>query len=385
MLQSSLHRSDDLGEHGETHHNATVAYLLGQAYLCLRGARHRTDAYGKAHDFAMACCSLSMSQRQRMRLHYALGSANIGLQLYSEGIAELNQAIEWAAELPDPGAYAEMTYLAACASSRLCYYRAASEYASIGIGILRSLAKGQGSVDVELEVDILVQLALSEFALTRYVAALKHLNQARQLSAMTAPSSETISSIAWMEAILYRWRGDPERALHTTIAAADIRAQDAESISAVTAVGRMNWLVTEISLDLAETLPVSTSSSGRDAYLELALPYVKRAVQKALQTNDDTGLGLALLAEARHDRVAGRNLNRVNRIEAVIRQGYQSGDLTVLSLAFTELGREFASRGQAEAALNCYRRALDTVDGTDVPAMGVFARRALLISQEMQE
>src|SRR5271165_3124617 len=98
------------------------------------------------------------------------------------------------------------------------------EYASIGVGILRLLAGGQGSVDVDLEVEILVQLALSEFARARYTAALEHLKQARQLTALPPPHIEAISSIAWMEAILYRWLGLPELAFHYAIAATDIRA-----------------------------------------------------------------------------------------------------------------------------------------------------------------
>jgi tetratricopeptide (TPR) repeat protein len=384
MLKSSLHPSDDLGEHGESDHNAAVAYFLGRAYSCLRQASQRSNAYSEAAEFARACLSLSMSRRQRMRLHYTLGSASIGLHHYSEGITQLNEAIEWAAELPDPGAYAEMAYLAASASGQLCWYRAAGEYASIGVGILRLLAGGQDSVDVELEVETLVQLALSEFALARYTTALEHMKQARQLTAPPPPNIEAISLIAWMEALLYRWCGEPELALDYAIAATDSRAKDAESTSSLAEVGRMNWLVTEIALDLAEALSASTSSTGNNAYIELAVPYMKRSVQKAHQTNDSTGLGLALLAEARHDRVAGRNLNRVKRIEAVIQQGYQSDDLTVLSQAYTELGREFAARGQAEAALDCYRRALDTVEGTDIPGLGLFAWRALLLTQEMQ-
>jgi len=319
-----------------------------------------------------------------MRLHYALGSASIGLQDYSEGIIQLNEAIESASELPDPGAYAEMTYLAAGASGQLRSYRASAEYASIGVGILRALAKGQVSIDVELELGELVMLVLSEFVLTRYTAALKHLQQARQLSASTPTSNRPASSIAWMEALLCRGRGEPELALHYAIAATDIRAQDAESSSTLAEVGRLNSLVTEIALDLAETLPASTSSTGRDAFLQLAHPYVKCAVQKAHQTSDNSGLCLALLAEARYDRVSGQNVNRVKRIEAVIQQGYQLDDIIILAGAYTELGREFAALGEAESALDCYRRALDAV-GTDMPALGAFARRALLLAREMQE
>jgi len=57
MLNSSLHRSDDLGEHGESDHNAAVAYFLGRAYSCLREARYLNTAYSEAAELARACLS----------------------------------------------------------------------------------------------------------------------------------------------------------------------------------------------------------------------------------------------------------------------------------------------------------------------------------------
>jgi hypothetical protein len=69
------------------------------------------------------------------------------------------------------------------------------------------------------------------------------------------------------------------------------------------------------------------------------------------------------------------------------RPGPRSGkDLLREMKAATEQARAAgaARLPQAEAALNCYRRALDTVEGTDIPALGVFAWRALLLAQEMQ-
>jgi hypothetical protein len=47
-----------------------------------------------------------MSKRQLMRVHYLFGTASLGLSEHYEGIIQLNEAIEWAADLPDPAAYA---------------------------------------------------------------------------------------------------------------------------------------------------------------------------------------------------------------------------------------------------------------------------------------
>ena len=385
MLQSSLDVPDKLSEHDELHHNPAVACLLGHAYSCLRQAAHAEKAYTEAYGFAEACFPLAMSDRQRMRVHYAFGSALLGLEHFREGITSLNEAIEYAARLPDPGAYAELAYLAAAASGRVFSYLAATEYGMIAYGVLRSLATDGMTVDADLEIDVLVGLAGSEFALARYAAAAQHLTLARQLTGSSSHQSLSVASIAWMEALLHRWRGQPELALHLAMAVTDIYAQIAQSPTSILSIGRVSGIVSEVALDLAQSLPSGDFPSARASYLQLADPYVKHALHIAKETSDRPGLSLAMLTQARYDGVAGHNVNRIDVIEAVIKQAQQENDIALLAQAYTGLAREYTVLGHTEAALNCYRRSLDTVAGTDVQAVGAFAWRSLLFASEMQE
>jgi hypothetical protein len=188
-----------------------------------------------------------------------------------------------------------------------------------------------------------------------------------------------------MEALLYRWRGQPELALHHALAATDIYAQIAQSPTSVLAIGRVSGIISEIALDLAQSLPAVDYPSGHASYLQLAHPYVKRALDIAQETRDGPGLSLAMLTRARFDGVAGHNIDRIDVIEAVIKQAQQRGDIALLAQAYTALAREYTVLGHAEAALDCYRRTLDTVAGSDVQAVAAFARRNLLFAREMQE
>jgi hypothetical protein len=188
-----------------------------------------------------------------------------------------------------------------------------------------------------------------------------------------------------MESLLFRWRGQPELALHRALAAADIYSQSPDSPSSVLALGRVSSAVTETALDLAGSFPPALISNGRAAYVDLARPYVKMARQKAKQTNDTSGLYLATLAQARYDSIAGPNRNRVQAVEGVIRHAQRANDKSLEAQAFTSLGREYTVLGQPETSLSCYRRALDAVVGTEIPAVAVFARRALLLASEMEE
>jgi len=385
MLDSSLHVHDTPDEERDPHHNPAVAYLLGRAYSCLRRALYLTTSYDEAHAFADSCLSLPMSTRQRMRAHYVRGSALLGLDQDRPGIIALNEAIQFAAELPDPGAYAELTYLAATASARSFSYQAATEYGMMTYGILRFLAKDQVSADIDLEINVLVGLASSEFMLARYDRAEQHLLLARQLTSSSFHNSRTIASIAWMQSLLYRWRGQPEVALRYALPALDVYIHSAESPSALSAVGRLSCVATDIALDLAQTVPAENSPTARASYLTIASPYLKRALLTSQQSHDDTGVSLALLAQSRYDGLARRTSDRIQIIESVIQKAEQQHEIALLAQAYTALGQEYSLQGERELALNCYRRTLDTVAGTDTLAMGAFAWRNLLLAREMDE
>jgi tetratricopeptide (TPR) repeat protein len=325
-----------------------------------------------------------MSKRQLMRVHYLFGTASLGLSEQHEGLIQLNEAIERASELPDSGAYAELAYLAAEASSKMCCYSSAVDYAKIALGILRFLAAGSGSVDPEFEVNVLICLAASEFCLALYTSAEDHLQQARCLTCLLDQNVGPLAATSIIQSLLLRWRGQSELGLHYALAATDSFSRMPECSPSQLVLGRASCVVTDLAVDLAGSFPSPPASSACTAYVELARPYIKQALRMARQTNDAGGLQVALLVQARFDSVSDRKLNRVRTVERVIQHALKNSDKVLQTQGFTVLGREFTGLGRQEEALHCYRRALDAVAGTDAPAMGVFARRGLLIAQEMQ-
>jgi tetratricopeptide (TPR) repeat protein len=323
MLLNTLHDSDNPEDQNDVDHNPAVAYLLDQTYAHMSDLFSALEAYDTAYGLAQACLSLAMSKRQRMRVHYAVASACLRLGQYSEALDALNSAIEQAAELPDPGAYAELAYLAAEASSRLVSFHAAAEYARISLGILRFLARDRLSVDASLEVRVLVALASSEFLLARYTG--RHASLGRHLSGRILTLS-----LAW---------SDPAGAPPCADGQSDLRP-----IHSFVGVGsrQLSTIISSIALDFADDFSARCSSSGHATYVKLARPYVLEAQCHAHEANDAAAMRSASLIQARFDSIAGHDVNRVRVIEGVIGRAEHDDDQSMLAQGYTTLGRDTA-------------------------------------------
>jgi hypothetical protein len=318
-----------------------------------------------------------------MRVHYLFGTASLGLSEQCEGLVQLNEAIEWAADLPDPGAYAELAYLAAETSCRISSYSAAADYAKIALGILRFLANGQASIDPQFEANVHTCLAMCEFMLARYLSAQEHLQKARCLTLMLSHNVGPLAAISQTEALLLRWSGQPQLALHHALASVDFYSQMPESPASLFSLIRSSSVVADIALDLASSLPSGTRSSCGAAYADLARPHLKLAHQKAKQIKDCGGLHVVSLVKAHFDCITGRYQNQFRSIEGVIRQAKHDNNQILHGQALSMLGQNYTTLGCQDAALHCFRSALDAIALTDAPAMGAFARRGLLLAQEM--
>ena len=141
ILASTLLYPDSVNEQGELHHDRYVANLLSQAYVLLSRASSLPAAYEQAYKLASVCLALERSERQSMRVHFVAGTASIGLELHSEGLTHIDEAIELAAELPDPMAYAYLAYLASAVCAHMFSYRQSVNYAKVSLGIIRYLGK----------------------------------------------------------------------------------------------------------------------------------------------------------------------------------------------------------------------------------------------------
>jgi hypothetical protein len=110
-----------------------------------------------------------------------------------------------------------------------------------------------------------------------------------------------------------------------------------------------------------------------------------KAVHLANEVQDLPGWGLAELTRIRFERVAGYvDDGRVAAIEGLIKTSRRLHDVALLGQAQTALGYELASLGRKEQARTRFRKALDVLKYSEVPAMGTWARRALLNDSEMR-
>jgi hypothetical protein len=70
-------------------------------------------------------------------------------------------------------------------------------------------------------------------------------------------------------------------------------------------------------------------------------------------------------------------------IEAAFRAAHHLDDDALRAQGLTVLAEELDARGEHDAALNRYRDVLHVLDGSDVPAAGIWAQRALRLAEEM--
>jgi tetratricopeptide (TPR) repeat protein len=238
--------------------------------------------------------------------------------------------------------------------------------------LLRVMQEDGQAVDDAAVFDVTTNLAGLRFFLADYAVAEQLLAEARSLlpALNGKPQRRDVARIPWLEAHLYRWRGEPERALRPALAAAHEYDQSAGGSTV-----RIQVVVADVALDLAATMPPGTD---RDALLTLAEPHITRATVVATEVGDDIGGLLARLTALRLMRMRGENRDRVAPIEEIARRARRLQDDALLAQAFTALGNEWSERKEHESAQVCYRQTLSILDGSDVPALGVWAKRELL-------
>lgn len=383
MLDSSLRGRKNSRWQSEPGYSFGVEYLLDETDGLLNVARATgaVSDFARAIEYALACVPLQRSPRQSMRVDYVLGCAFEGMGHHTDALENFDEALDIAAELGDSGAYVELAHRAGAVSGQLFQYRDAAAYESLALGRLDVLdVTSGGPVDVPFTVQALLACAGYEFLVASPASALSHIERARALMSTIADGSCDETSANWIEALLHRWRGEPERALLVAERAVEALSSFAESATEVMSLGRIHGIVTEIALDIAERYPRGSSAQNRR--VRQARHSVREFEQIARSAGDDEGQVLAALARARLNRVVNHNVNRKDAIERALRRSHDLGDIALVTQALTTLGNEFAARGERESARTCFRRAVAQVDGTEMPMMGTFARRALLRDEE---
>lgn len=379
---SSLRQPDAASWRSEASYSLEVAAQLTRAYACLK--RNRTvEALAMMEPLQMA----RMSARQMMRLWYVMGHAYAAHSAYDKALAYLDEALVQAGLLEDLGAVAELAYLRGSVHGAIQQFAAAADDLRLALESLQALASDAESADPDFELAVLVPLASFTFVTACYDEVAGYITRARRLIRLTAGHALQAAAVEWVEALLYRWSGQPELALRNALQAAECYLQPQLAAEPL-ARARIFTVVADCALDVAESLP-QQPHFARDRLIGLARPYAIFAVktardaENAQEPENETVHGLTLLTRARYDRLAGREHDRPAMIEHVVRTATHIGDKPLLAQAYTALGHEFAARGDAEPARNCYRRALDVQRTGDAVALAVWARRGLLREAEM--
>jgi tetratricopeptide (TPR) repeat protein len=379
----SLHVPDDPAWHLDAKYSPAVARALVRAYAVLRSGPRDVAHYQSARAYVATCLRYPMMPSQYLRVLYVLALAHAAAEDTTQAIAHLDDALDLAVRLADTGALIELFYLRGALNGKRWHYRAAADDQDACLSLLRDLgpaADAYRAPDTAFTLDVLLDLAASEFMVTHYDQSSRHLDEARPLVGQVPNHQRQAATFEWLNALLLRWRGEPERALGPAMAAADVIA----GLHAPESTARIQSIVAEIALDIAETFPAGGSYQGREALLTLAEPYAHSAATLASESGNVSVEGIALIAKCRWQRLRQPDTNVIPIIESVRRAAQQHDDLPLLVQSITALGRELEIQGDHTGALQCYRQALDMVGKSQVSALGVVARRALHLAREMR-
>ena len=328
-----------------------------------------------------------MSHRQLMLVHYLMGYVLVKRDgNYSAGFDHFVTASDLAQDIGDTVADILLANLAGSAARAELRFNDAIACQIYALDVLRNTPRplAAGTIIPTLEAELLVALAGNEFGLGAYTQAQHRLQEARTLLPNIPTHSLQEATIDWIDSLLLRWQGRPEHALNAALRASKVYAHLAVSPTAKMSLIRLSTVVADIALDLAESRLADGYRGDHHQYVALARSHVKKATCLANDVQDLVGRGLAELTRIRFERVAGYAADgRVAGIENVIKLARQLHDISLLGQALTALGHELASLGRAEQARTRYRKALDVLRNSEVPAMGVWAQRALLRHKEM--
>ncbi len=129
--------------------------------------------------------------------------------------------------------------------------------------------------------------------------------QARLLVARPPGHPLRAGSLALLAGLLHRWTGDPARGLQEVMAGAEAYAEWGVTRVHKLYLARLQRVTAECALDLAEGSSPRLTGFGRDAYLGIARPAIEQALVIAKETSDLSGEGMALLVQAREERLRG--------------------------------------------------------------------------------
>jgi hypothetical protein len=391
-LRSWLHVADHSSWHDKPFYSLPLAHALAGAYDQIHYAQIRVDPYFSAFRKLAPFRNQLVCAEQRLNLEFALALAFAGDDCPSQAIDCLSTAWEVAEDLRDCGAQAEIGYLAGALWQGAGQFLDAYATYQDAITVLHRLERNGEPVDPAFELNLVLLLAGCALDLGWLPVCLRHLDQAHALRSVWAPDvADQAASLAWLDAQLARYTGEPARALNLAGAAADLLLTHGRPINR----GRAHTLVAESALDTLQ-LMLSPSSNvdfwkpRERVYLPLQLSpsdlltrartAATLALEVAMEIGDPIGATMARLALRRAVRLSHlrrQSESGVASAEKLLRGAYRLADPSLLGRAETALADELIAAGQVEAARATYYRSMRRLEEHYQGSLAFWPRLAL--------
>lgn len=386
--QDTFGTLDDPQWQVESGYSAAVASLIQQAAPILTPGGMKGATWRMTLQRLSQSLGRPMSARQRQRVLYLLG-CGAAKHDHQRASGYFEDALGLALDLDDTEAIAESAFALGREHSTLQHF--AESVSATEICVIAVTASGGMEADARPSLltrttEAMLALATCEYVRGHFDAAEHWLDQADALI-HRLPNNRLFAagSSAANRALLARARGQIEIAHRHALVALDIAEMCHE--------GGLRWargLVVETTLDLAESLPGGPLGAAGRSMLAMAREYVDTPprVPRAESRRGEAPMRLmdavACLASIRYLRMAGAAdvPDRLEAIEHVIAHAERHNGSALLGLAYTALGDDLAARNAQSPALRAYELALQAIDGHDMAAIGLRARRALLRYQE---
>lgn len=393
MFDSSLRYPDKPEWKYEPSYHETTAAMLDAIFHSINLPDLDEDAYQRTVERAERCLSLPMSVRQRMLLHWAQGMSYMGLMEWRRSSDSFESAFDLAEALNDQPSCAELAYLNGRACAADLNYASAKDYNKSALSLLQELLESGSPSDLDFEARIFLNLGTSEYVLEQYDEARSHFSHVKFLltvfpsieDAAAAQGVDRLRQLArvyWAEAVLERWIGLPETAFQTALRTYDMYERLSSSDDYPAEIATIGSIIAETAIDLADGLSMDIASSARRTQLTIAQSYIENAADAATTANDALTASLVLLANARYETALGAFAEAEDSLASVCVTAEARHNLALSVQIETTRGRLFAARAEQNCAEQCFQTALDIARSSDLPALGIWAKRALLWERE---
>lgn len=374
-MAEDWYRPDDAGWHLDQDSNPEVAKALRHAQECMAQNPGGSEAYVDALKCLEPVSEARMSKRQRLAMLFIVSLAHASTDQPAPALEPIDEALELALELGAEGAQRDLLLLRASVNRYVLQVPDAVTDLKECLRLLSIYAEHRDLSPTELDarLEAVLHLALAEFYVGHFESTERLLQRATALIPQVPENRLAPSTLAWTRALLLRWQGQYEMALDQAKTAAEGYSEH----GAPGMISRIQGVVADIALDLAERAQRSGEDLAARTCFDIAERYVQSAIDVAADANYESSLIMAFVINARLHQLRHEPSDRIDWLLELAELGKEHSDMALTAQAYTQIGREYEAMGDAGAARDWYAKALVVLRESQLTALGVWAQRGL--------